>query len=154
MKIESIHSYFKKDLDRLETLLDGFGRLKRTNPVAARACFRQFAEGLRRRVAWEETLLLPLYERSRGADAATRLVRLEHRAIGEQLDSLDERVKSGDPETDESELRLRATLGWHDDEEDLVLYRNVESAATADDMAKLRDTVAAFERERNAHEYL
>jgi iron-sulfur cluster repair protein YtfE (RIC family) len=154
MKIESIHSYFKEDLHRLKTLLDGFGRLKRTNPVAAQACFRQFAEGLRRRVDWEESLLLPVYERTRGSDATTRLMRLEHRAIGEQLDSIDKRVKSGDRETDEFELRLRATLGWHDEEEERVLYPTVDYAATRDDLEHLRGAITAFEHERYAHEYV
>ena len=154
MKIDSMHSYFKQDLHRLKMLLDGFARLKRTNPVAAQACFRQFAEGLRRRVDWEESLLLPVYERTRGADVAIRLMRLEHSAITEQLDSIDERVKHGDYETDESELRLRATLGWHDDEEERVLYPTVDDAATPDDLEQLRGTVAAFERDRNAHEYV
>jgi iron-sulfur cluster repair protein YtfE (RIC family) len=154
MKIESMHAYFKQDLHRLKTLLDGFGRFKRTNSVAARACFRQFAEGLRRRVDWEESLLLPVYQRARGADAATRLMRLEHRAIAEQLDSINQRVKSGECETDESEPRLRATLGWHDEEEERVLYPTVDHAATADDREQLRDTVATFERDRNALEYV
>jgi iron-sulfur cluster repair protein YtfE (RIC family) len=154
MAIESIRLYFEDDLQRLEALFNGFVRFKRTNFVAARECFRQFAQALRRRIVWEEEIVFPVFERALGAAGATRPFQLEHQEIGETLASIDERLDEGDACTVDLEAHLRAVLSSHDEKEETTLYPTVELALTAADLDRFSRAVTGFEVERNSRSYL
>ncbi len=85
-----IFEFMAEDHDRLDGLFREFQSLMGRNPAAARAKLREFDEGLRRHIVWEEGLLFPLYERVSvlSKDGPTSVMRSEHVAILDALAAL------------------------------------------------------------------
>jgi|ERR1041384_3499427 iron-sulfur cluster repair protein YtfE (RIC family) len=119
-----VNAYFEDDHDRLDGLFRDFQSLKRTDPEKAKASFREFKFGLQRHIIWEEEILFPIFESKTGlaSGGPTEVMRREHREIGSILESIHEKVRAGNPESDDEEAGLLGILGLHNEKEERILY--------------------------------
>lgn len=124
-----ITAYFEADHDRLDRLFSQFQAAKRVDFPKAKPFFRNFRQGLRRHILWEEEILFPVFEEKSGVgrDAGpTAVMRREHRMIEEMLEAVHDKVRAADPESDDEERALLEVLGAHNNKEENVLYPAID----------------------------
>lgn len=129
----SITQYYEDDHDRLDGLFKNFQSLKGTDFPRAKESFVQFKFGLQRHIVWEEEILFPLFERKTGMPpnmGPTAVMRMEHKEIGQHLEAIHQKVKNGDPNSDESEKGLLKALGLHNQKEEQILYPAIDQHLT------------------------
>ncbi len=125
----TVTEYFEADHHRLDTLLnEAISKLRAGSLLAAREVYHRFAEGIRRHMLAEETILFPLVERAYGfAVGAKTVVGAEHGTIRELLDRLGTLLLSEQPEGCVGVvLELLEVLARHDMKEERVLYPMVD----------------------------
>lgn len=147
---ESVSAYFQKDHERLDALLQAYQALKRTDFLRAKERFVEFRRGLHRHIVWEEEVLFPLWERRTGMTemGPTKVMRTEHRQIGDRLEAIHRRVAAGDPNTDAMEQELLALLRAHNRKEELVLYPDVDSMLSDEERAAAYVEIEKIPEER------
>ncbi len=145
---QSITAFFEADHDRLDALFQKFQQLKRSDFAQAKANFREFLQGLKRHIVWEEEILFPVFEQKTGMRdvGPTAVMRMEHRMIHEALDEIHAKVRVQDPASDEAEQRLLSVLSQHNLKEENILYptidRLVSDAERDAVLLKVRETSA------------
>jgi len=118
---------------RLDDILTGVGGLVidgRFDEAGAR--FAEFACGLRRHIAMEETILFPVFEEATGdrSGGPTEVMRLEHVAIRRSMDEAAAGISQKDAgRFGSAVMELRATIGPHNVKEEHILYPMVDGQA-------------------------
>lgn len=144
-----ISEYFEKDHDRLDELFVNFQKCKRTDMPRARDFFVGFKFGLQRHIVWEEEILFPFFERKTGmSQGPTHVMRIEHRMIGERLEAIHLKVKSGNPDSDQEERALLEILAAHNMKEESVLYPAIDSLASESDEQEVFKQMESIPAER------
>jgi len=94
-----------------------------------RACFAQFASGLRRHIVWEDTILFPAFEEQTGMrdSGPTAVMRSEHREIEGFLERIERLAASGAADRLKGEgaplqAGLSDVLHAHNVKEENILY--------------------------------
>lgn len=121
---QSIAHYYEQDHARLGGLFERFRTTKRSNQTAAGQAFRQFADGLKRHIVWEEAILFPLFEAKTGVHGMgpTAVMRMEHQQIRALLDAILLKVEHQDAAGDAEENALLEVLDAHNRKEEHMLY--------------------------------
>ena len=134
---ETINRFFGQDHDRLDELFRAFQRLKRWDFAKAKEAFVEFQFGLQRHIVWEEDLLFPLWEEKTGMSdgGPTFVMRTEHSRIRQQLEAIRQKVAEENPDSDQEEQALLATLGTHNMKEEQVLYPALDQITTFEERA-------------------
>lgn len=137
--MEGIARFMEEDHDRLDAL---FVRFKAGGPDAA-GSFKEFAEGLRRHIKWEEELLFPPFEELTGMkdEGPTFVMREEHRSIKGVLDEMEKSLPGSLAQAQALAPRLLATLGDHNMKEEQILYPWLDSSLSKDDIARVRAAI-------------
>nr|MBI3613652.1 hemerythrin domain-containing protein [Nitrospirota bacterium] len=150
MSHPTIHQFFQKDHERLDTLFKNFHALKRSDFAKAKEAFVQFKFGLQRHIVWEEDILFPLWERQTGMAEVgpTMVMRAEHRQIGDYLETIHRKVQQQDPESDQEEQRLLAILSSHNQKEERILYHAIDSILKEEDRASIYQAMNNIPEER------
>jgi iron-sulfur cluster repair protein YtfE (RIC family) len=147
-----ISEYFEKDHDRLDELFASFQKWKRADFKKAKDYFVGFKFGLQRHIIWEEDILFPLFERKTGiTQGPTHVMRLEHRMIGDRLEAIHAKVKSGSPESDQEEKALLEVLSVHNMKEEHVLYPAIDFHSDERDTQEVFRQMEAMPAERYEH---
>lgn len=128
MSNQTVSSYYETDHDRLDELFRTYQRLKRSDFPKAKEAFKEFKIGLQRHIVWEEEILFPLFEQKTGLfkRGPTEVMRMEHRLIKNYLEAIHDKVKVGNPDTDNDEELLLNTLSMHNEKEERVLYPAID----------------------------
>jgi regulator of cell morphogenesis and NO signaling len=131
IEAKSITEYFEQDHNRLDDLFVNFQQSKRQDFKKAKEYFVAFKFGLQRHIIWEEEILFPLFEKQTGLvdQGPTAMMRYEHRMIGEKLEAIHKKVQLADPNSDNEEKELLATLSHHNNKEEDVLYPAIDQIA-------------------------
>jgi hemerythrin superfamily protein len=150
--MKSINEYFAADHDRLDGLFTQFQKLKRADFPAAKENFKQFLKGLTRHIVWEEDVLFPAFEERTGmrGGGPTEVMRREHRLIKAQLDAIHDKVRAGDPDSDNAEMTLLEILGSHNRKEETILYPAIDAGLDSSGLEKLTKAMDAIPEERYA----
>jgi regulator of cell morphogenesis and NO signaling len=129
--MESITEYFETDHNRLDELFENFQKWKSKDYSKAKEYFVSFKFGLQRHIIWEEEILFPLFENATGLfnEGPTRIMRLEHRMIGDKLEIIHKKVQAKDPNSDRDEKDLLMLLSSHNEKEEKILYPAIEQIA-------------------------
>lgn len=137
MSERTITAIFDEDHDRLDALFASFQKLKRTDFAKARNAFIEFKAGLQRHVAWEEDVMFPLWEKKSGMTGGgpTIVMRLEHKEIGDCLESIHRKVQAQNPESDREEQTLLELLDRHNMSEEEVLYPEMDHLISPEERA-------------------
>ena len=128
MPERTISTMFDEDHERLDALFKAYQTLKRTDFPKAKSAFLEFKAGLQRHVAWEEDVMFPLWEKKSGMTGGgpTIVMRLEHKEIGDCLESIHRKVQAQNPESDQEEQILLDLLDRHNMSEEEVLYPEMD----------------------------
>lgn len=128
MPERTISTMFDEDHERLDALFKAYQTLKRTDFPKAKSAFLEFKAGLQRHVAWEEDVMFPLWEKKSGMTGGgpTIVMRLEHKEIGDCLESIHRKVQAQNPESDREEQILLDLLDRHNMSEEEVLYPEMD----------------------------
>lgn len=128
MPERTISTIFDEDHERLDALFKAYQTLKRTDFPKAKSAFLEFKAGLQRHVAWEEDVMFPLWEKKSGMTGGgpTIVMRLEHKEIGDCLESIHRKVQAQNPESDREEQILLDLLDRHNMSEEEVLYPEMD----------------------------
>jgi regulator of cell morphogenesis and NO signaling len=147
---ENIKTYFEKDHDRLDELFRNFQKLKRVDYSKAKEFFKEFKFGLQRHIVWEEEILFPMFEQKTGMayNGPTRVMRIEHRQIGEYLESIHKKVQQQDLNSDEEEHRLLSLLSLHNQKEEYILYPAIDKSLSDAERAAVFATMKNIPEER------
>jgi iron-sulfur cluster repair protein YtfE (RIC family) len=149
MEPTTITCFFQQDHERLDALFRQFQELKRSDSAKAAEAFKEFKFGLQRHIVWEEELLFPRWEQATGITAGpTRVMRIEHRRIGEALEAIHKKVQAGDPESDQEEQQLIALLASHNQKEERILYPAIDQTLDEPDRAALFAEMRAIPEDR------
>ncbi len=148
-----IREYFQQDHNRLDALFVKFQQCKRSDPGQAKEYFKEFKFGLQRHIVWEEDILFPCFERKAemGRPGPTDVMRMEHREIKGFLESIHEKVKTGDPESDAEEAQLLSLLGQHNLKEENILYPGIDHLIDADERTAIFEQMEEIPAERYEH---
>jgi regulator of cell morphogenesis and NO signaling len=132
---QTISAFFEQDHDRLDALFQSFQTLKRHDFHKAKEAFKDFKVGLQRHIVWEEELLFPLWEEKTGMSEGgpTFVMRNEHRQIGEQLETIHQKVADQNPDSDHEEQALLNVLASHNMKEERVLYPSIDQVISAEE---------------------
>lgn len=132
---QSIQKYYEEDHDRLDGLFKQFQELKKKDFQRAKESFKEFMQGLKRHIIWEEDILFPLFEKHTGMtnSGPTYVMRMEHVEIKKQLDAIHDKIKAGSPETDADEKILLSVLSAHNGKEEGVLYPMISNDASEEE---------------------
>ncbi len=135
-----ITAYFEADHDRLDQLFTQFQKAKRVNFKEAKPFFRNFRQGLKRHIIWEEDILFPLFEAKSGMGSGmgpTEVMRREHRIIQDTLETLHSKVREANPDSDEEERALLEVLSGHNMKEENVLYPAIDNLVSEEEAARI-----------------
>lgn len=145
-----ITAYFEADHDRLDLLFRQFQLQKKKNFARAKSYFKDFFQGLRRHIVWEEEVLFPAFEKKSGMQGLgpTTVMRLEHHQIGLILEEIHAKVREKDPESDEQEKKLLDVLGAHNQKEEHVLYPSIDQLIPEQNVADLFHEMESIPKER------
>lgn len=148
--VQAVTNFYGEDHDRLDDLFRKFQQMKRKDFNEAKGFFKQFKAGLQRHIVWEEEILFPLFERKTGLSehGPTEVMRREHRLIGQYLEQIHEKVKLGDPETNDEEQLLLNTLFAHNQKEEQILYPAIDQSMTATERSEVFTTMSELPEER------
>jgi iron-sulfur cluster repair protein YtfE (RIC family) len=149
LKAKSISDYYEKDHDRLDELFKNFQKWKGMDFLKAKEFFVAFKFGLQRHIIWEEEVLFPVFEKVTGLfnEGPTYVMRLEHRIIGERLESIHKKVQNKDLNSDQEEKELLSILSDHNQKEEKILYPAIDELAE-----KLGNTNEIFKQMREIPE--
>ncbi|HKJ70549.1 MAG TPA: hemerythrin domain-containing protein [Gammaproteobacteria bacterium] len=137
---DTVTGFFQDDHRRLDDVFERYRRERMVPDGEPLAAFGQFADGLRRHIAWEEDHLFPLCEERTGMALAgpTEVMRREHREIERLLDGLAESLGRGiRAGLDEAEDRLADMLGRHNVKEEQVLYPGIDGLLDGEECRRL-----------------
>ncbi len=145
-----VSTYYETDHDRLDDLFKKFQELKRTDFPKAKEYFKEFKFGLQRHIVWEEDILFPLFEEKTGMhdDGPTAVMRSEHRLIKKHLESIHDKVREGNPDTDADEQLLIHTLLLHNQKEEMILYPAIDRLFSESERASVFARMDAITEER------
>lgn len=135
--LNSITSYFEADHNRLDSVFKQFQKKKQESMTQAKPYFKTFNNGLKRHIVWEEDVLFPFFEEKSGMKQAgpTFVMREEHRKIGALLDQIHNKVRKGDPSSEEEETQLIEVLRSHNQKEEQVLYPALDRLLSEEEAA-------------------
>lgn len=138
-KIKSITSYFEADHDRLDLIFSQFQKLKQRSMGEAKPFFKAFNNGLKRHIVWEEDILFPQFERKSGMTGSgpTFVMREEHRLIGAVLERLHDKVRKGNPSSEQEESELLQILSAHNSKEERVLYPAIDELSSEQEVSEM-----------------
>lgn len=131
----SVAEFLEADHQRLDTLFAEAARLLETASLDdAAARFAEFACGLERHIAMEESVLFPAFERLTGmVGGPTTVMRMEHAEIREFLRDAAGSLGARDGESFALRARaLRAALSEHNVKEEEILYPMTDESAGGD----------------------
>lgn len=135
--MKSITRFMQADHDRLDAILRT-ASAGGQDTVERRAGFLDFAEGLRRHIVWEESILFPLFEARSGLQGGpTAVMRSEHEVIRRLLTELDVALSRGTQPPRRSWTELSELLGSHNQKEEKVLYPWIDEHLTEREAAEL-----------------
>lgn len=150
MTQQTITSHYETDHDRLDNLFKNFQQYKRTDFTKAKEFFKQFMFGLQRHIIWEEDILFPLFEQKTGMTQGgpTFVMRSEHRQIKKHLESIHEKVKARNPESEEEEQLLLNVLSMHNQKEENILYPAIDRLVTKEELSSIFSAMEKIPEER------
>jgi hemerythrin-like domain-containing protein len=137
---DTVTGFFQDDHRRLDDVFERYEQAKNGGEGDPLVHFDEFAEGLRRHIAWEEDHLFPLFEQrtGMGLGGPTEVMRREHRQIERLLDDIAEGLRDGVLDAlGESEEVLTDLLAQHNVKEEQVLYPSIDNLLSEDDSAEL-----------------
>ncbi len=143
----SIFKFMSEDHDRLDSILENYGK-SRNNADEAGRLFSEFEAGLQRHIVWEEEILFPLFEDKMDIhnEGPTEVMRVEHRQIKDVLVKMHDAVSKGDTNTWQLEADLRSVLKPHNDKEENILYPFIDLELAENEknaaLRKMRDMPA------------
>ena len=125
----TVTEHYGHDHTRLDDLLQQFGRLNGTNPVAARPIFAEFKAGLERHIVWEEEILFPIFEAGTGMrdGGPTTVMRWEHTMIKDFLLKIHDCLGQQQKAIQEDVQGLHRLLQLHNHKEENILYPALDS---------------------------
>ncbi len=150
MSEQQVTTYYEADHERLDELFRKFQEYKRRDYPKAKSFFKEFKAGLQRHIIWEEEILFPLFEEKTGFTGAgpTQVMRMEHRLIGKYLETIHEKVKVQDPDSNDEEQLLQNTLSLHNRKEESILYPAIDHALNQTERASVFTTMKDMPAER------
>lgn len=149
--MDSVSQFFSADHDRLDGLLAEYRRLKATDHAAAKRAFKEFLQGLKRHIVWEEDILFPAFEEGGpGEGGPTAVMRSEHRQIKTRLEAVHDKVREADPDSDDAVASLVELLGAHNMKEERILYPAIDEKIGAEGAAEAKKAMDAIPAERYA----
>lgn len=136
---QNIKQYYEDDHDRLDGLFKKFQELKRKDFQEAKTSFKEFMQGLKRHIIWEEEILFPLFEKHTGMtnSGPTQVMRMEHEEIKKHLGAIHDKVKAGNADSDADEKNLISALSVHNDKEEGVLYPMIANEASEEETTEV-----------------
>jgi iron-sulfur cluster repair protein YtfE (RIC family) len=137
MNEQTVQSSFADDHDRLDQLLVTFRQSKRVDFDRAKQAFQQFRVGLRQHILREEGILFPLFEEKTGMHdhGPTVVMRAEHREIARRLETVHDKVRARDLESDQEEDALVVSLSMHNHKEENILYPALDRLLSSEEKA-------------------
>lgn len=148
MRPQSIRQHYTDDHQHLDALLHQFQDSKASEPRAAQSSFREFKAGLERHIVWEESMLLPPFDRRFGhlyGGGPTAVMRWEHQQIRQFLEAMALKLARQDFDTEEEEMGLEAVLCPHNEKEEQILYPMLDQMLGEQERAEI---FAAMEKHR------
>lgn len=147
---ETVYTIFQRDHQQLDRLFRAFQELKRGDFARAKENFVEFKFGLQRHIVWEEDVLFPLWERETGMSEGgpTDVMRREHRVIGDWLEAIHQKVRIGEPDSDEEEQALFAVLSAHNKKEEGILYPAIDSLLSEEARARVLAALESIPEDR------
>ncbi|MEI7998461.1 MAG: hemerythrin domain-containing protein [Candidatus Omnitrophota bacterium] len=152
MSNAGISVFYGGDHDELDGHLKKFQELKHKNFAEAKPSFRSFKFGLQRHILWEEEMLFPIFESKTGMKdgGPTAVMRHEHVLIKEALETLHEKVRQHNPDSDQEETALISILKEHNNKEESVLYPAIDELTTEEEKKILFQQMEKVPEERYA----
>ena len=132
-------------LDYLETR--AFAARERGDRAGAEVLFASFAWGLRRHIRFEEELLFPEFEASRGLRpdyGPTVVMRDEHREILDSLNGIQSSIGKAGTRAESMRHALQSVLVNHNLREEAVVYPGTDQALTPDESDALVGRIQAL----------
>ncbi len=151
MKKNVITAYFEADHDRLDHLFTQYQEHKRGDFQKAKPFFRNFRQGLKRHIIWEEEILFPMFEEKSGMGPGmgpTEVMRNEHQIIQQVLEAIHSKVREANPNSDEEEKALLEVLGNHNMKEENVLYPSIDKLVSEEETAHIFTKMEEIPEER------
>ncbi len=135
--VKAVTQYFEADHQRLDVIFKQFQQKKEPSVADAKPFFKQFNNGLKRHIVWEEDVLFPIFEAKTGIkdSGPTVVMRQEHRQIGALLENIHNKVRQGDPDSGAQESALLEILGAHNRKEEQVLYPAIDDLINDEEVA-------------------
>lgn len=139
MSRKSIVQFYANDHERLDELFWQFQHLKSTQLNEAGDRLREFDTGLRRHIAWEESILFPLFEEKTGMREAgpTAVMRSEHRTIEHLLDTIQGKVQGKNVTVDSEVSALVELLRAHNWKEENILYPTIDRQLSEEERGRV-----------------
>lgn len=105
-----------------------FLTLKSSDFPAAVKCFGEFKNALTRRIQWEETEILPEFQRrvGGGLESTCHALRQEHREVLELLSAIETKLSRANPATEVEEAALQTLLASHNHKEHTIVFPALE----------------------------
>ena len=150
--MQSITHYYEEDHDRLDELFRTYQAKKRSDFAKAKEAFAEFKIGLQRHIVWEEDILFPVFENKTGMRemGPTVVMRREHLQIGAALECLHQKVREGNPNTDEEEKVLLDVLSVHNEKEESKLYPTIDRLLNQEETDQVFEKMKQVPKERYA----
>jgi len=137
------------DHDFLDALFERFRERKSSQSDERLALFDRLTTALEDHIGWEEDVLFPLFESRVDRLDVTRTLRVEHRAILRELDSLRSRLTDGNKEEEPEANRLRALLNRHNRKEEEAFYPVLDQFMESEEIRELVREIQTIRCPRN-----
>ena len=143
--MNEVQALMGREHDKLHSVLSDYQKHRWKS--AAKQHFREFREGIRKHIIWEEEILYPLYEERNGNRAAgpTVAMRGEHQKILGLVEQLHGLISRDDWHTEQLESALIHLLSAHRDREESTIYPWMDESVSAKErlaaIARLRAIV-------------
>ncbi len=153
MKQITITEYYQNDHLRLDKLFDLYSTLKHSDSLKAKSSFQEFKIGLQRHIVWEENILFPVFEKKTNivTGGPIQVMKQEHRQIKQYLESIHEKVKNNDFNTDSLEKEILSVLSQHNLKEENILYPYIDKLTNKDEKNEI--FIAMDELPKEAYEH-
>ncbi len=150
MTKDNVSSVYGHDHDELDNYLKEFQLLKNKDFSKAKPFFRAFKFGLQRHILWEEEILFPVFEAKTGMaeSGPTAVMRQEHVLIKEALETLHQKVRQNDPDSDPEEKSLVDLLSMHNEKEEGILYPAIDRLTDLEEKESLFKLMQDVPKER------
>lgn len=134
MQFQSLTQLFAADQKSLLEALDNFEQLVPVDVVGAKEFFKQVKFGLQRRIAWEERITFPAFQRNTPTHDARFTVTMsqEHRELESALELLHAKVQRKDAACLNEVKTLRVMLIEHGKNE-VLFYSALDGVLNSED---------------------